>query len=206
MDSREACRTRRNRFRGDHRLSSLLTTPWGKPGDRPGDRPGPRGHPPRGAKDAPWDTQVSPARRRVRAGFIIRPMAKNSFGAAANLRVGSAEYHYFRLAELVRRGVGNVGQLPFSIRILLENLLRNEDGKRVSPQDVAAVAGGAGAGVKEISFMPARVLLQDFTGVPCVVDLAAMRDALGAIRGDPSRANPLLPADLVIDHSVQVDY
>src|ERR1017187_3477255 len=88
---------------------------------------------------------------RVGAGFIIKPMAKNSFGAAAKLRVGTADYHYFRLAELVRQGVGNVGHLPFSIRILLENLLRNEDGKRVTPQDVAAVAGGAGAGVKEIS-------------------------------------------------------
>ena len=133
-------------------------------------------------------------------------MANNSFGAAAKLRIDGAEYHYFRLAELVRQGVGNVGHLPFSIRILLENLLRNEDGKRVSSHDVAVVAGGAGAGVKEISFMPARVLLQDFTGVPCVVDLAAMRDALAAMGGDPGRANPLLPADLVIDHSVQVDY
>ncbi len=133
-------------------------------------------------------------------------MAKNTFGAAAKLRVGTAEYDYFSLAQLARQGVGTVGRLPFSIRILLENLLRNEDGKRVSAQDVAAVAGGAGAGVREISFMPARVLLQDFTGVPCVVDLAAMRDALAAMGGDPSRANPLLPADLVIDHSVQVDY
>jgi aconitate hydratase len=133
-------------------------------------------------------------------------MAKNSFGTAAKLRVGAADYDYFRLSHLARQGVGNVESLPFSIRILLENLLRNEDGKRVSPQDVAAVAGGKGAGIKEISFMPARVLLQDFTGVPCVVDLAAMRDALAAMGGDPSRANPLLPADLVIDHSVQVDY
>jgi aconitate hydratase len=133
-------------------------------------------------------------------------MAKNSFGAAAKLRVGSADYDYFRLAHLAGQGVGNVGRLPFSIRILLENLLRNEDGKRVSALDVAAVAGGEGAGVKEISFMPARVLLQDFTGVPCVVDLAAMRDALAAMGADPSRANPLLPADLVIDHSVQVDH
>ncbi|MEO8368560.1 MAG: aconitate hydratase AcnA [Candidatus Solibacter sp.] len=133
-------------------------------------------------------------------------MAKNSFGAAAKLRVGTAEYDYFRLAQLAQQGVGDVGRLPFSIRILLENLLRNEDGKRVNPQDVAAVASGEGTGVKEISFMPARVLLQDFTGVPCVVDLAAMRDALAAMGGDPSRANPLLPADLVIDHSVQVDH
>ncbi|MCX6630857.1 MAG: aconitase family protein, partial [Candidatus Solibacter sp.] len=133
-------------------------------------------------------------------------MAKNSFGAAAKLRVGTADYDYFRLSRLAQQGVGNVGRLPFSIRILLENLLRNEDCKRVSSQDVATVAGGAGAGVKEISFMPARVLLQDFTGVPCVVDLAAMRDALAAMGADPSRANPLLPADLVIDHSVQVDH
>ena len=133
-------------------------------------------------------------------------MAKNSFGAAAKLRVGTADYDYFRLAHLAQQGVGNVGRLPFSIRILLENLLRNEDGKRVTTQDVAAVASGDGAGVKEISFMPARVLLQDFTGVPCVVDLAAMRDALAAMGGDPGRANPLLPADLVIDHSVQVDH
>src|SRR5208283_3403964 len=93
----------------------------------------------------------------------------------------------------------------FSIKILLENLLRNEDGKRVSTADVETVARGEGANTKEISFMPARVLLQDFTGVPCVVDLAAMRDALAAMGSDPNRANPLLPADLVIDHSVQVD-
>ncbi|MEO8597583.1 MAG: aconitate hydratase AcnA [Candidatus Solibacter sp.] len=133
-------------------------------------------------------------------------MANNSFGAAAKLRVGAAEYDYFRLAQLAQQGVGNIGRLPFSIRILLENLLRNEDGKRVNPQDVVAVASGEGTGVYEISFMPARVLLQDFTGVPCVVDLAAMRDALAALGADPKRANPLLPADLVIDHSVQVDH
>src|SRR3954470_4749928 len=140
------------------------------------------------------------------ATFIIKAMAKNSFGAAAKLRVGSMDYDYFRLSHLAHQGVGKVGQLPFSIRILLENLLRNEDGKRVNPQDVAAVASGDGTGGKEISFMPARVLLQDFTGVPCVVDLAAMRDALAAMGADPKRANPLMPADLVIDHSVQVDH
>jgi aconitate hydratase len=133
-------------------------------------------------------------------------MAQNSFGAAAKLRVGNAEYDYFRLASLEEKGVGTIANLPFSIRILLENLLRNEDGKRVLPGDIEAVARGEGAGVREISFMPARVLLQDFTGVPCVVDLAAMRDALAAMGADPSRANPLLPADLVIDHSVQVDH
>src|SRR5690348_3332769 len=133
-------------------------------------------------------------------------MSKNSFGAAAKLRVGNAEYEYFRLAKLEETGVGNISRLPFSTKILLENLLRHEDGRRVSAADVDYVARGVGGpNGKEISFMPARVLLQDFTGVPCVVDLAAMRDALAGMGADPSRANPLLPADLVIDHSVQVD-
>src|SRR5947209_18508102 len=133
-------------------------------------------------------------------------MVNNSFGAAAKLRVGGADHDYFRLSALQERGVAAIDRLPFSIRILLENLLRNEDGKRVSSKDVSLVASGSGAGVKEISFMPARVLLQDFTGVPCVVDLAAMRDALAKMGADPTRANPLMPADLVIDHSVQVDH
>src|SRR5438094_2686730 len=139
-------------------------------------------------------------------------MAKNSFGAAAKLRAGGTESDYYRLARLEEQGVGNVARLPFSIRILLENLLRHEDGRRVSTGDIEYVAGddggragGASTEAKEISFMPARVLLQDFTGVPCVVDLAAMRDALAAMGADPRLANPLLPADLVIDHSVQVD-
>ena len=132
-------------------------------------------------------------------------MSKNSFGAAAKLRAGASDYEYFRLASLAERGLGSVQRLPFSIKILLENLLRHEDGRRVTADDVNLVARGEGANTKEISFMPARVLLQDFTGVPCVVDLAAMRDALAAMGSDPNRANPLLPADLVIDHSVQVD-
>src|ERR1035437_8985307 len=133
-------------------------------------------------------------------------MSKNSFGAASRLRAGDADYEYFRLAALEERGVGHITRLPFSTRILLENLLRQEDGRRVSAADVDYVARGeAGPNPKEISFMPARVLLQDFTGVPAVVDLAAMRDALAAMGVDPRRANPLLPADLVIDHSVQVD-
>src|SRR5271154_4044010 len=133
-------------------------------------------------------------------------MPKISFGAAAKLRSGAAEYEIFRLARLEESGVGTVSRLPFSTKILLENLLRNEDGKRVSADDVTYVArGDFGGDAKEISFMPARVLLQDFTGVPCVVDLAAMRDALAVMGSDPERANPLMPADLVIDHSVQVD-
>ncbi len=130
----------------------------------------------------------------------------NSFGCAATLSVGSGQFHYFRLATLEEKGIANVSRLPFSTKILLENLLRHEDGKKVQAADVEYVARGVGGpNPKEISFMPARVLLQDFTGVPAVVDLAAMRDALAAMGADPAKANPLLPADLVIDHSVQVD-
>ena len=134
-------------------------------------------------------------------------MPTNSFGAASTLRAGNADYRIFRLGALEEQGIGNVGRLPFATKILLENLLRQEDGRRVTAADIEYVARGAAASAaaKEISFMPARVLLQDFTGVPCVVDLAAMRDALAAMGADPKRANPLLPADLVIDHSVQVD-
>ena len=122
------------------------------------------------------------------------------------MRAGNADYRIFRLNALEEQGIGNVSSLPFTTKILLENLLRQEDGRRVSAADIEYVAGCADASAaKEISFMPARVLLQDFTGVPCVVDLAAMRDALAAMGADPKRANPLLPADLVIDHSVQVD-
>lgn len=133
-------------------------------------------------------------------------MLINSFGAASTLRAGNVEYHFLRLSALEEQDVGNISRLPFTTKILLENLLRHEDGRRVTANDVDYVARGVGGpDAKEISFMPARVLLQDFTGVPCVVDLAAMRDALGAMGADPSRANPLLPVDLVIDHSVQVD-
>src|SRR5579864_5853251 len=131
--------------------------------------------------------------------------SKNSFGAAASLRVGETTYQIFRLARLEEKVAGNVSRLPLSTKILLENLLRQEDGRKVVAADVEYVARGAGANAKEISFMPARVLLQDFTGVPAIVDLAAMRDALKAAGADPALANPLLPADLVIDHSVQVD-
>jgi aconitate hydratase len=133
-------------------------------------------------------------------------MPKNSFGAAAKLRVGSEEFDYWRLARLEEQQVGNISRLPFSTKVLIENLLRHEDGRYVTADDIDYVARGAGGpNGKEISFMPARVLLQDFTGVPAVVDLAAMRDALRDMGTDPKNANPLLPADLVIDHSVQVD-
>jgi aconitate hydratase len=134
-------------------------------------------------------------------------MNTNSFGAASTLHVAGTDYRIFRLAALDEKGIADVSRLPFSHRILLENLLRNEDGRKVQASDVEALARGTNASAepKEISFMPARVLLQDFTGVPAVVDIAAMRDALAAMGADPSKANPLMPADLVIDHSVQVD-
>ena len=133
-------------------------------------------------------------------------MNQNSFGAASTLQVGGTDYRIFRLATLEEKGVANVSRLPFSHRILLENLLRHEDGRKVQASDIDSIGRGvSGPEAKEISFMPARVLLQDFTGVPAVVDIAAMRDALAAMGADPSKANPLMPADLVIDHSVQVD-
>ncbi len=132
--------------------------------------------------------------------------SKDSFGAASALQVGDRSYGIFRLDALDRAGIGHVSRLPYSIRVLLENLLRHEDGHSVSASDIEHVANwGADQNPREIAFSPARVLLQDFTGVPAVVDLAAMRDALKTMGVDPRRANPLLPADLVIDHSVQVD-
>ena len=132
-------------------------------------------------------------------------MAGNSFGAKAGLDVGDRSLEVFRLDAL--GSVGDVGGLPFSLKVLLENLLRNEDGSAVTAEDVEAFArwDPAGAEDREIAFSPARVLMQDFTGVPAIVDLAAMRDAMGTLGGDPTRINPLAPAELVIDHSVVAD-
>jgi aconitate hydratase len=131
----------------------------------------------------------------------------NSFGTQGALRSGACEYQIFRLRELEKQGAGTAGRLPFSLRVLLENLLRHEDGALVKAGDIEALArwNPAQPGQKEVNFMPARVLMQDFTGVPAVVDLAAMRDAMRAMGGNPKKINPLLPVDLVIDHSVQVD-
>jgi aconitate hydratase len=129
----------------------------------------------------------------------------NSFGALDTLRVGDRSFNYFSLQALERSGLTKLARLPFSLKILLENLLRFEDGRSVSRDDVEALARGDCHG-REIAFTPARVLLQDFTGVPCVVDLAAMRDAMAQMHGDPSAINPLQPVELVIDHSVQADY
>ncbi|BBA37469.1 aconitate hydratase 1 [Methylocaldum marinum] len=127
---------------------------------------------------------------------------KNSFNARSTLRVGDREYTIYRLDA-----VGDVGRLPYSLRVLLENLLRNEDGVTVTREDVEALAGWDPKNPpnREIAFSPARALLQDFTGVPALVDLAAMRDAMAELGGDPAMINPLIPVELVIDHSVQVD-
>ena len=130
----------------------------------------------------------------------------NSFGAAGQLRVGDRTYDIFRLAALEKAGF-KLSRIPYSIKILLENLLRFEDGTTVKKSDIEYVAKwDTSTAAQEINFRPARVVLQDFTGVPCVVDLAAMRDALAKLGADPKKANPLVPVDLVIDHSVQVDY
>jgi aconitate hydratase len=132
-------------------------------------------------------------------------MSENSFDARADLDVGGRTYEIHRLDAL--QASYDVARLPFSLKVLLENLLRNEDGKAVTADHVKALAQwdhDADPSL-EIPFTPARVVLQDFTGVPCVVDLAAMRDAMADLGGDPSKINPLVPAELVIDHSVQVD-
>jgi len=132
----------------------------------------------------------------------------DSFGARKVLKVGSESYDIFRLDELERAGFKNVSRLPVSLKILLENLLRQEDDHHVNKADIEALANWEPRAKqqKEIAFMPARVLMQDLTGVPAVVDLAAMREAMKRLGGDPKKINPLAPVDLVIDHSVQVDY
>src|SRR5436305_1538336 len=129
----------------------------------------------------------------------------NSFGAKATLSVGQRSYEIFRLDALQAKY--DIARLPFSLKVLLENLLRNEDGEAIRAQDIEALAtwDANAEPSDEIAFTPARVLMQDFTGVPAVVDLAAMRDAMAEMGGDPARINPLVPAELVIDHSVQVD-
>ncbi|HZV87125.1 MAG TPA: aconitate hydratase AcnA [Candidatus Binatus sp.] len=132
--------------------------------------------------------------------------AGNSFGTRDKLNVGAQSFDIHRLEFLEKKISCHLAKLPFSLRILLENLLRCEDGRFVRPDDIRALANWIpGAAEKEIAFMPARVLLQDFTGVPAVVDLATMREAIQRMGGNPRLINPLFPAELVIDHSVQVD-
>ncbi|MFZ0813880.1 MAG: aconitate hydratase [Candidatus Sulfotelmatobacter sp.] len=133
-------------------------------------------------------------------------MSLNSFNSRSNLKVGNKEYEIYRLDALDKQGI-STNHLPYSLRILLENLLRTEDGRNVRKEDIRSMAAWNKHSKpdKEIAFTPSRVLLQDFTGVPCVVDLAAMRDAMKQLGGDPALINPLQPVELVIDHSVQVD-
>ncbi|MGB8580174.1 MAG: aconitate hydratase AcnA [Candidatus Sulfotelmatobacter sp.] len=133
-------------------------------------------------------------------------MSLNSFNSRSSLKVGNKEYEIYRLDSLDKQGI-STKHLPYSLRILLENLLRTEDGRNVKKEDIRSMAAWNKNSKpdKEIAFTPSRVLLQDFTGVPCVVDLAAMRDAMQQLGGDPSLINPLQPVELVIDHSVQVD-
>src|SRR5579859_6382161 len=132
-------------------------------------------------------------------------MSTNSFDAKATLSVGDRSYEIFRIDALQSKY--DVARLPFSLKILLENLLRNEDGEAIRAQDIEALArwNAKDEPSQEIAFTPARVLMQDFTGVPAIVDLAAMRDAMAEMGGKTSKINPLVPAELVIDHSVQVD-
>src|SRR5437773_9721760 len=131
----------------------------------------------------------------------------NTFNSRSTLKAGNAEFDYFSLENAEKAGVGSVSKLPFSLKVMLENLLRFEDGNTVMADDIRAVAAGSTTKqlAKEIAFRPARVLMQDFTGVPAIVDLATMRDVIKKMGGDPKRINPLQQVDLVIDHSVQVD-
>ncbi|MDX1979197.1 MAG: aconitate hydratase AcnA [Bryobacteraceae bacterium] len=130
----------------------------------------------------------------------------DSFNSAATLSAGGRSYRIFRIDAIEKAGLGKLSRLPYSIRILLENLLRSEDDRTVRRSDIEYVAGwNLTRPAQDINFRPARILMQDFTGVPAVVDLAAMRDGLKKMGADPKLANPLIPVDLVIDHSVQVD-
>jgi aconitate hydratase len=132
----------------------------------------------------------------------------DSFKCRKTLTVGGKSYEYFSLPDAERNGLAGISKLPHSLKVILENLLRHEDGRSVTAEQIRAVATWLTTKTSkaEIAYRPARVLLQDFTGVPCVVDLAAMRDAMQAMGGDPSKINPLVPVDLVIDHSVMVDH
>src|ERR1044072_472893 len=139
------------------------------------------------------------------------PMAKrvlDSFGARKSFKAGNDSYDIFRLDALEKAGFKNISRLPVSLKILLENLVRLEDNHHVSKADIETLAKNDLKVKldKKIAFMSARVLTQDLTGVPAVVDLAVMREAMKRLGGDPKKINPLAPVDLVIDHSVQVDY
>src|SRR5919202_1784272 len=136
----------------------------------------------------------------------MRMIGQDSLKTRRTLTVDGKTYHYFSLPEAAK-SIGDVSRLPFSLKVLLENVLRYEDGRSYTVDDAKAIAEWAktGRSDKEVPFRPARILMQDFTGVPAVVDLAAMRDGIIKLGGDPRRVNPLVPVDLVIDHSVMVD-
>jgi aconitate hydratase len=139
--------------------------------------------------------------------LILKGITMNSFGSKSTLTAGGSKFDYYSLEQAEKGGAGKIATMPFSLKVMLENLLRFEDGLTVSKDDILAVVrSAAGASLdKEIAFRPARVLMQDFTGVPAVVDLATMRDVIKRMGGDPKKINPLQQVDLVIDHSVQVD-
>jgi aconitate hydratase len=132
----------------------------------------------------------------------------DSFKCLRPLKVGSKTYAFYSMPEAEKNGLKGISRLPFSLKVLLENLLRNEDGRTVNKEDIQSVALWlkTKTSEREIAFRPARVLMQDFTGVPAVVDLAAMRDAMKMLGGDAKKINPLVPVDLVIDHSVAVNF
>ena len=139
----------------------------------------------------------------------MNPTSLDSFKSRKTLKVGSKNYCYYSLKAAEKNGLTGISKLPYSLKVLLENLLRHEDGRSVTKADIESIAAwlkNRGKDEMEIAFRPARVLMQDFTGVPAVVDLAAMRDAMKALGKNPTKINPLAPVDLVIDHSVMVDY
>ncbi|MFQ5778409.1 MAG: aconitase family protein, partial [Terriglobia bacterium] len=136
-----------------------------------------------------------------------QPKKQDPFGTRDTFETGSGSAALYRLDRLEKAGLGGVSRLPFSIKVLLEAVLRHCDGALVREEDVAALAGWTARqpAAREVPFKPARVILQDFTGVPAVVDLASLRSAMRRLGGDPAKINPAVPVDLVIDHSVQVD-
>ena len=131
----------------------------------------------------------------------------NSYNSEKTFKIGKKIYTFFSLKSAEKNGIKNISSLPFSIKILLENLLRKENGKTVRKEDIQSFSKWkSGKKIsREVNFSPARVLMQDFTGVPAVVDLASMRSAMRKLKNDPKKINPLTPVDLVIDHSVMVD-
>ena len=140
--------------------------------------------------------------------MALTPLSVDTFKCRKTLQVGAKTYEYFSLPDAEKNGLPGISRLPLSLKVLLENLLRHEDGRSVKADDVRAMAEWlkTKTSQREIAYRPARVLMQDFTGVPAIVDLAAMRDAMKTIGGEPQKINPLVPVDLVIDHSVMVDY